>query len=90
MNAEKLADDLIKDNKIEQLIEVLVDAHLDWHKLKHHSATPETLADLETDTSECAEHMIREGDIKAVRSCYIYSALRLCCLQIHTDGLEFV
>jgi hypothetical protein len=90
VNAEKLADDLIKDNKTGQLIEILVEAHLEWHKLRHNSAGPETLADLEMDTSECAEHMIEEGDIEAVRSCYIHSALRVCCLQIHRDKLEFV
>jgi hypothetical protein len=55
VNAEKLADDLIKDNNTGQLIEILVEAHLEWHKLKHNSATPETLAELEMDTSECAE-----------------------------------
>jgi hypothetical protein len=86
----RTADDLIKDNKTGQLIEILVEAHLEWHKLRHNSAGPETLADLEMDTSECAEHMIEEGDIEAVRSCYIHSALRVCCLQIHRDKLEFV
>ncbi|KAH0284361.1 hypothetical protein KCU62_g8353, partial [Aureobasidium sp. EXF-3399] len=45
-NAEKLADDLIKDNKFGQLIEILIEAQLEGHKLQHNSASPETLAAL--------------------------------------------
>lgn len=85
-----MADDLIKDNKLEWLIEILVEAHLERDRLKHNSARLEIPFGLGMDTSDWAEHMIREGNIEAVRSCYIHFALRLCCLQIHMNKLEFV
>jgi hypothetical protein len=64
-----LTDGLIKDNKLERLSEILVEAHLERQKLKHNSARPETPFDLGMNTGEWVEHMIKEGDIKAVRSC---------------------
>jgi hypothetical protein len=88
--AERLADDLIVDDKLERHIEILVEAHLERHKLKHNSARPETPFDLGSNASVWVEHITKEENIQAVRSCYIHFAIRLCCLQIHMDKLELV
>ncbi|CAD0107335.1 unnamed protein product [Aureobasidium uvarum] len=83
MDAEKLAEDLTKENKVEQLAEEMVEAYLGLYKLKDSPTGREALSGMEEDVSGWAKLMVHRGDIEGIRLSFVYSAVRLCYMQIH-------
>ncbi|CAD0083220.1 unnamed protein product [Aureobasidium vineae] len=86
-NAEKLAEDLIKDNKVEQLAEQLVEAYLGLYKLKDSPTGTEAFSGMEEDLSGWAKLIIHRGDVEGIRMSFVYSAVRLWYMQIHIKKL---
>lgn len=80
-NAEKLADELINDKKIEELAEKLVDSYVEESKLKNNPADAEELSRKKEAVGNWTKYMVSRGDVEEIKMNYVNSALRLCCFK---------